>query len=174
MDTEEIAAKLQELWPEAKGTSRVSVTESLSKMSDLTFSTITHDIEKGFSIPDIASTHRLPEILVWATKLKDLTDQERLKELDITHQPYDVWNFHSCHDLFGSSHPGRIPGELVAHTLLALTNPDDLVIDPMVGSGTTIDVCLAMGRRCYGYDIDQRHDETMSSRTTWLPGGQTG
>ncbi len=50
----------------------------------------------------------------------------------------------------------RCPGRASRHTLLALTQPDDLIVDPMVGSGTTIDVCLAMGRRCYGYDIDQR------------------
>jgi len=28
-------------------------------------------------------------------------------------QPYDVWNFPSCHELFGGEHPGRIPGELI-------------------------------------------------------------
>ena len=27
----------------------------------------------------------------------------------------------------------------------------------MAGSGTTLDVCLAFGRECYAYDIDDRH-----------------
>ena len=61
--------------------------------------------------------------------------------------------------MFGrKSHPGRIPGDLVAHVLYFFTEQGDLVIDPMVGGGTTLDVCLAMGRRCYGYDIDTRHN----------------
>jgi DNA modification methylase len=78
--------------------------------------------------------------------------------LSINVQPYDVWSFAKCHDLFGSQHPGRIPGELIAHVLYFYTKPGDKVIDPMVGSGTTLDTCLVFGRECYGFDIDERHD----------------
>jgi len=102
--------------------------------------------------------YALPEILVWTIALEGLTDAERLDKLGIKTQPYDVWNFAKCQDLFGCKHPGRIPGELVAHVLYFFTEPGHLVVDPMAGSGTTIDVCLAMGRKCYGYDIDTRHE----------------
>jgi DNA modification methylase len=92
----------------------------------------------------------------WSVALEDKPDIEKLAALDIKVQPYDVWNFSGCNDLFGDSYPGRIPGELVAHVLYFYTKPGDFVIDPMLGSGTTADVCLVMGRKCYGYDIENR------------------
>jgi len=66
--------------------------------------------------------------------------------------PYDVWAFK--HDrAFGLPHPGSIPPAIVAHALHYFTEPGDLVVDPMAGGGTTIDVCESMGRRCLAYDI---------------------
>ena len=66
--------------------------------------------------------------------------------------PYDVWAFR--HDrAFGIPHPGSIPPAIVAHTLHYFTPPDALVVDPMAGGGTTLDVCQAMGRRCLAYDV---------------------
>jgi hypothetical protein len=34
------------------------------------------------------------------------------------------------------------------------TTPGALVVDPMAGGGTTLDVCNSMGRRCIAYDIN--------------------
>jgi ParB-like chromosome segregation protein Spo0J len=66
--------------------------------------------------------------------------------------PYDVWPFR--HDrAFGVPHPGSIPPAIVAHTLHYYTRPGALVVDPMAGGGTTLDVCTAMGRRCLAYDL---------------------
>jgi ParB-like chromosome segregation protein Spo0J len=66
--------------------------------------------------------------------------------------PYDVW---PCrHDpAFGIPHPGTIPAGIVAHTLHYYSQPGGLVVDPMAGGGTTLDVCAAMGRRCLAYDL---------------------
>ena len=66
--------------------------------------------------------------------------------------PYDVWHFK--HDrAFGVPHPGAIPPAIIAHLLHYYTNPGSLVVDPMAGGGTTLDVCESMGRRCLAYDI---------------------
>jgi len=153
---EEIAAKLQALWPDAKGNSRVSVTEFLSEIEKFRISTKT-DLDKGHPPAEIAKRYAIPEIMAWNIALDGLDDAQRMERLGIGVQPYDVWHFPKCHDLFGSQHPGRIPGELVAHVLYFFTEPGAKVIDPMAGSGTTLDVCLAMGRECYAYDIDDRH-----------------
>lgn len=107
---------------------------------------------------EIARRFNLPPTLVEAITLDGKDDAERLKKLGIKVQPYDVWQFPGCHDLMGDAHPGRIPGELVAHVLYFFTKPGDLVIDPMAGSGTTLDACLLMGRKARSYDIDHRHD----------------
>jgi hypothetical protein len=66
--------------------------------------------------------------------------------------PYDVWPFR--HDrAFGIPHPGAIPPAIVAHVLHYYTTPGALVVDPMAGGGTTLDVCESMGRRCLAYDL---------------------
>jgi len=66
--------------------------------------------------------------------------------------PYDVWAFK--HDrAFGIPHPGSIPPGIVAHALHYYTRPGDLVVDPMAGGGTALDVCESMGRRCLAYDL---------------------
>ncbi len=67
--------------------------------------------------------------------------------------PYDVWAFK--HDrAFGIPHPGSIPPAIVAHTLHYFTDSDALIVDPMAGGGSTLDVCESMGRRCLAYDIN--------------------
>jgi ParB family chromosome partitioning protein len=66
--------------------------------------------------------------------------------------PYDVWSFRRD-PAFGVSHPGAIPAAIVAHALHYYTEPGALVVDPMAGGGTTLDVCAAMGRRCLAYDV---------------------
>jgi hypothetical protein len=72
--------------------------------------------------------------------------------------PYDVWPFR--HDrAFGIPHPGSIPPAIVAHTLHYYTAPGALVVDPMAGGGTTLDVCESMGRRCLAYDLHPTRPE---------------
>lgn len=109
-----------------------------------------HWNEKGIS--ELAKRLNLQLVDCYAAAMEGMDDRRRLERLEITLQPYDVWHFQGSDDLFGSTYPGRIPGQLVAHALYFYTEPGDLVIDPMVGSGTTLDVCLALGRRCFGFD----------------------
>jgi len=59
---------------------------------------------------------------------------------------YASHNFHSF--------PAKFPPQLPRKFIDSLTAPDDLVLDPMVGSGTTVVEALLAGRRSIGYDID--------------------
>ena len=87
----------------------------------------------------------------------------------ITESPpiYNVWNYASCDPRFGGKfgdlklkeHPGRIPGQAIMNLLLWLTKPFDVVLDPMTGGGTTIDVCRYLLRRYYCFDIDPRRPD---------------
>jgi ParB family chromosome partitioning protein len=83
--------------------------------------------------------------------------------------PYDVWTFK--HDrAFGIPHPGSIPPAIIAHTLHYFTTPGALVVDPMAGGGTTLDVCEAMGRRCLAYDLSPtRSDVRLHDVTSGFP-----
>jgi ParB/RepB/Spo0J family partition protein len=68
-------------------------------------------------------------------------------------QATTVWRFAACDPRFGMEYPGRLPGQLVANVVRLCTEPGDLVIDPFAGSGTTIDVCQAMGREVLAGDL---------------------
>lgn len=85
----------------------------------------------------------------------------RLKDNAITEQPpiYNVWNYGNCDPRFGQKHPGQIPGQAVVNLLLWLTNPFDVVLDPMAGGGTATDVCRYLLRRYYCFDINPKRPD---------------
>jgi len=87
---------------------------------------------------------------------KSVKDSERAIDQLLHFEPevYNVWNFPNCNPLFGTDgYPGRIPGQIVQNVLYYYTNENDLVVDPMAGGGTIIDVCKLMNRRYLAYDI---------------------
>lgn len=62
--------------------------------------------------------------------------------------------------IWGRVTPGRLPAQLVAHTLFYFTQQGDLVFDPMAGGGIVPDTCLAFNRKC---------SKTMIIRLTPMP-----
>jgi adenine-specific DNA-methyltransferase len=48
---------------------------------------------------------------------------------------------------------GATPSYIIWNLLQRYTKPNDLVVDPMAGSGTTLDVARDLGRRALGYDV---------------------
>lgn len=83
---------------------------------------------------------------------RPLSDLELINALGLPVLPYDVWTFSTCDPRFGADYPGRIPGQLVAQVLYFFTEQGDLVLDPMAGSGTTLDVAKVLKREARGYD----------------------
>lgn len=68
--------------------------------------------------------------------------------------PYSVWDFPYRDDYAGDKDfHGNCSPQIVEQCIWRLTEEGDLVVDPMAGSGTAIDVCRAFNRRCIGYDI---------------------
>jgi len=45
------------------------------------------------------------------------------------------------------------------NTLYYFTDPDDLIVDPFGGSGTTLDACQHLGRRCLAYDLEPARED---------------
>ncbi len=52
-----------------------------------------------------------------------------------------------------NKYPGVTPAFIIWNLLQRYTEPGDLVLDPMCGSGTTLDVCKEEGRHALCYDI---------------------
>lgn len=70
-----------------------------------------------------------------------------------------LWDFYGCDERFGIEHPGRNPGQMVLNLLHFYTKEGDVVLDPMAGGGSTIDVCKLMNRRIIAYDISPVRDD---------------
>ncbi len=56
------------------------------------------------------------------------------------------------------------PVELVARSLTNSSRPGDLVLDPFLGSGTTLIAAEQTGRVCYGMEIDPRYCDVIVRR----------
>jgi len=54
---------------------------------------------------------------------------------------------------------GAIAGQIIENILYYYTQPFDLVVDPMAGSGTVNDVCKAMYRRYRSYDLEPKRED---------------
>jgi len=134
---------------------RKAIVHYAAQNQDL-FNKIHQDLKNGVSIPDTARTYGVPQALVWSVALQEKTDQERFKQMNWGLQTWDHWYFNDVDHRFGDDWPGRIPAQLVAHTLFYFTRQDDLVFDPMAGGGVVPDLCLAFNRRCWSFDLLDR------------------
>jgi DNA modification methylase len=61
-------------------------------------------------------------------------------------------------------HPTIKPVELVADAILDCTAPGDVVLDPFLGSGTTVIAAERTGRTCYGIEIEPHYVDTIVRR----------
>jgi len=80
--------------------------------------------------------------------------------------PGDVWvipNVKHNH-VEKTIHPCQFPIELVERLVLALTNKDDLVIDPYMGVGSAACAAMLHGRRSAGADLSREYLEIAKQR----------
>ena len=67
-------------------------------------------------------------------------------------------------------HPTMKPVSLVAAMLTNSTQPDEIVYEPFMGSGTTLIAATGLGRRCFGIEIDPIFCDVIISRWEKLTG----
>lgn len=80
--------------------------------------------------------------------------------------PGDLWvipNVKSNH-VEKTGHPCQFPVELVERLVLSLTNEADWVLDPFLGTGTTIIAAIRHGRRGIGAEIVPKYVELARQR----------
>jgi DNA modification methylase len=68
-----------------------------------------------------------------------------------------------------NKYAGVTPAFIIWNLVQRYTKPGDLVVDPMAGSGTTIDVCKEEGRQVIGYDISPAHPEVIQNDARSIP-----
>ena len=91
----------------------------------------------------------------------------------LTLQVTTLWDYPSQHygeDEQGSQgYRGATPSYVIWNVVSRYTQPGDLVIDPFVGSGTTLDVCRDLDRRALGFDLVQTRPDVTVADARSLP-----
>jgi len=72
------------------------------------------------------------------------------------HYAEDVWDIKRTYQHGVKTAGNELPDELVERCVYTSTNKGDFVIDPVIGSGTTMRVCCKMGRRCIGIEKNSK------------------
>lgn len=69
-----------------------------------------------------------------------------------------------------AKHPTVKPIQMIADAILDCSKPNDIILDPFLGSGTTLLACSRVGRRCYGMELDARYVDTAVRRWQIMTG----
>jgi len=83
----------------------------------------------------------------------------KIKVNPIGKNPSDVWEFPKVTSGSGRAskertpHPAQFPIAVIDRIILGCSNPNDLIMDPFLGSGTTAAVALRRNRTFIGFEI---------------------
>ena len=84
-----------------------------------------------------------------------------------------LWEYPSQHygdKLQGDpNYIGATPSYLIWNLLKRYTKEKNLIVDPMCGSGTTLDVARDMNRRALGYDLNPQREDIFRNDSRKLP-----
>jgi len=101
---------------------------------------------------------RLPDD-TWILRPQDLSEGFRADE--------DTWYFPRVCGTFKERtgwHGCQMPEQLLGRIIRACSNPDDLVLDPFAGSGTTLAVAKKLHRRFLGFELSKQYSDQARKR----------
>lgn len=75
---------------------------------------------------------------------------------------FTVWKMRQ--EIGVSGHPCPYPIDLPTRCIAATTVPGDTVIEPFLGSGTTLRAAKSLGRKAIGIELDERYCEIAAKR----------
>lgn len=113
------------------------------------------------------------ETLVWATKSdksKYTYHYQLAKTLNGNKQMRSDWIIPVCQgkerlkENGKKIHSTQKPESLLYRIILLTTNPNDIVLDPFSGTGTTAAVAKKLGRRYLAFDKDKKYNEAALQR----------
>ena len=100
--------------------------------------------------PEKVNLQDLKANKLFTTKIQKQTEKPHL--LSTTLWDYPRQNYGTS-TKGSNKYPGVTPAFIIYNLIKRYTEPGEIVLDPMAGSGTTLDVCKEEGRQCIAYDI---------------------
>ena len=77
-----------------------------------------------------------------------------------TDQLINTWNinkkFGSIGKKYSKIHPALFPVKFIMRLIRLFTDEEDIVLDPFLGSGTTLLAATKTNRNCYGYELNKK------------------
>ena len=91
---------------------------------------------------------------------------KQIKEFGIRNNiwEYDCGYMKSSKDIISYKHPATFPEKLVEDHIISWSNKNDLVFDPMCGSGTTCKMAIKNNRNYIGFEISQEYCDIANKR----------
>jgi DNA modification methylase len=66
-----------------------------------------------------------------------------------------------------TEHPTEKNENIIERFIKISSNEGEIILDPFLGSGTTMDACLRLKRNCIGIEIDKKYIEITKKRLNW-------
>ncbi len=129
-----------------------------------------HESATDSKMPSIDSINQIVVQLAKARRERGITDLDYERP---SLQSTTLWDYPK--QSYGKTRKGNnkyagvTPAFIQYNLIKRYTSPGDLVVDPMCGSGTTIDVCREEGRRVIGYDIVPAHPDVIQNDARHIP-----
>jgi DNA modification methylase len=120
--------------------------------------------------PNLLSTYPYEWIIVFSKSGKRPPIDQEIKETSaITHSEFTDWVQNSIWDFQPASakqenHPAPFPEELPRRCIRLYSFAGDTVLDPFVGSGTTLKVARELGRNSIGYEINPEYEQVIREK----------
>ena len=81
---------------------------------------------------------------------------------------FNIWEYTTggsvSSDKIAFKHPAIFPEKLVEDHIISWSNPNDIVLDPFMGSGTTAIACINTNRNYIGFELDKTYFEVAQKR----------
>ena len=121
---------------------------------------------KSDATPNLSCTRFVAdhENFIWARKGKgNIFNYETMKKINGGKQMRSIWT--KGKTTGGKKiHPTQKPEWLLERVVMATSNPNDIVFDPFIGSGTTAVIAKRLKRQYLGAELDKNFFKIANSR----------
>jgi len=93
----------------------------------------------------------------------EIREASKLSEKEWVELTKQVWNIPIPNkgDVAYGYHPAIMPKEIAKRLIKLFSFVGDIVLDPFMGSGTTAQAAIELGRRWIGYEVEEKYKKVM-------------